>query len=519
MKKFVVAVLGTALVLLSITAPAQATSSKLKISKPSAPTVISISSSNPKKGKVNLTVRISLPAANGGSRITGSKVSAGGKSCTIRNSKTSCTIKGIKNGRQVNVIASSKNKKGFGPRGQSIRYIAGSAAYVLAQPVSPSVTSPTPQTPIRSLCTIFGTSGNDTINGTENSDIICGMGGVDVIHGNGGNDTIYSMTAPGTSGFIRSIASSRETVGVATLAADSGDDVIYGGEGNDLIYGGEGNDLIYGGSGNDQIFGGNGNDALLGEVGSDSLDGGTGSNLCKFSVEDTIPVSCRSSRVDVPEFAIVGTMSHVANERFDASSSGTVFIEGTNRSSEWRKVVWSISCLAMDGQPQMGGGSDVGWIAPQQEFRIEADESHWNECLEAEAGRTTPLFPIFNLHVDPENRNVVDSEIDVTFGSPTFSVLLDRTIVPITVVNNTGRSGFLNLTAQMLNSQSKVIGYGEALEDGEGMGTSIASGATINTHIQLSIGKPSTNGAPSDIGFTGASFRVSYLSITSQIAR
>ena len=106
--------------------PAQA---KAKVTKPSAPTVSALSSSAPKKGKVNVTITITLPASDGGSKITGSKVTAGGKSCTIKKTKTSCTIKSIKNGKVLTVSAKSKNKKGFGPASTSVVYTAGATAW------------------------------------------------------------------------------------------------------------------------------------------------------------------------------------------------------------------------------------------------------------------------------------------------------------------------------------------------------------------------------------------------------
>lgn len=98
------------------------------VTKPSEPTVASVSSSTPKKGKVNITVNITLPASDGGSKLTGSKVSAGGKSCTMKKTKTSCTIKGIKFGKSLNVVASSKNKKGFGKKSAPYAFTAGAAA-------------------------------------------------------------------------------------------------------------------------------------------------------------------------------------------------------------------------------------------------------------------------------------------------------------------------------------------------------------------------------------------------------
>jgi len=102
---------------------------KSKITKPSAPTIVSIKSSTPKSGKVDVTVTIKLPKSNGGSKITGSKVTAGGKSCLIANLKTSCTIKSIRNGKSLSVYANSKNIKGFGSKSARVIYAAGASAW------------------------------------------------------------------------------------------------------------------------------------------------------------------------------------------------------------------------------------------------------------------------------------------------------------------------------------------------------------------------------------------------------
>lgn len=127
MRKLPIAALASMLGLcLAIAPSAQA---KAKITKPSAPTVASISSSAPSKGKVNVTVTITLPSSNGGSKITGSKVTAGGKTCTIKKTRTSCTIKSIKNGKVLSVYATSKNNKGFGPKSTRVTYAAGSIAW------------------------------------------------------------------------------------------------------------------------------------------------------------------------------------------------------------------------------------------------------------------------------------------------------------------------------------------------------------------------------------------------------
>jgi hypothetical protein len=124
---------------LAIAPTAQA---KAKVTKPSAPTISAVSSSAAKKGKVNVTVTITLSASDGGSKITGSKVSAGGKSCTIAKTKTSCTIKSIKNGKALNLTAKSKNKKGFSSASTSVAYTAGAGSW----PTTPvaTVVSETP---------------------------------------------------------------------------------------------------------------------------------------------------------------------------------------------------------------------------------------------------------------------------------------------------------------------------------------------------------------------------------------
>lgn len=132
MKKTVILATGLALAVSALATPSQAVSSKTKVTKPSAPTVVSVTSSKPKKGKVNLVVTISLPASNGGSKITGSRATAGGKSCTMKKLKTTCTIKGVKSGKTVSVVARSKNKKGFGAKSVAVKF-AGEGKYSLAR--------------------------------------------------------------------------------------------------------------------------------------------------------------------------------------------------------------------------------------------------------------------------------------------------------------------------------------------------------------------------------------------------
>jgi hypothetical protein len=164
--------------------PAQA-----KVTKPSAPTISAVSSSTPKKGKVNVTVTITLPASNGGSKITGSRVTAGGKSCTIKKTKTSCTIKSIKNGKALKISAKSKNKKGFSSASTSVAYTAGSGSWPTA-PIAtvvaetPAVAAPAPVVaPAPLTCATGGTCvvgdtgpGGGIVYYVDNAGFNCGSG-------------------------------------------------------------------------------------------------------------------------------------------------------------------------------------------------------------------------------------------------------------------------------------------------------------------------------------------------------
>ena len=109
---------------------------KGKSTKPSAPTISAISSSSPKKGKVNVKVTIVLPKSNGNSSLTESRVTAGGKTCTIPKNKNSCTIKSINNGKELTVVAISKNKNGFGSANSKVTYVAGARPYTFVPPVA-----------------------------------------------------------------------------------------------------------------------------------------------------------------------------------------------------------------------------------------------------------------------------------------------------------------------------------------------------------------------------------------------
>jgi Ca2+-binding RTX toxin-like protein len=112
---------------------------------------------------------------------------------------------------------------------------------------------------LKTLESVIGTAGNDTIYGAPRRGELDGKDGNDVIHaGNGyhvvtggnGDDTLYGGT------------------GNPALAGDPGKDTIYGGPSNDYITDSSGAGTYYGKGGNDSIiaggkmYGGDGNDKL-----------------------------------------------------------------------------------------------------------------------------------------------------------------------------------------------------------------------------------------------------------------
>ena len=69
---------------------------------------------------------------------------------------------------------------------------------------------------------------------------------------------------------------------VTTVNGEGGDDTIFGGRGNDHLNGGSGNDRLYGGIGDDQLRGGPDDDRLSGGFGADSLlDGEEGNDFVR----------------------------------------------------------------------------------------------------------------------------------------------------------------------------------------------------------------------------------------------
>jgi hypothetical protein len=140
----------------SVGIPGNATNvaTKVAMKKPSPPEVIAIESSatyvKKKKSYVNITVTVTHPASN--PTVTSKVVSGGGKSCTIKATKTTCILKQVPLNKSLIVKAKAKNKKGFSKFGLGVVHIAGGAkhptvaapASIVQTPASTSPQSPTP---------------------------------------------------------------------------------------------------------------------------------------------------------------------------------------------------------------------------------------------------------------------------------------------------------------------------------------------------------------------------------------
>jgi hypothetical protein len=148
-----------------------------------------------------------------------------------------------------------------------------SASSSITVDVSSVTVTADPCDPARTVLSVFGTSGDDTIlisptsnpgevrvwlNGT-NAGRFAPNGRI-VVDGDAGNNTIR--------------VDRRVTVS-AWLLGGSGNDQLEAGGGNDLLVGGLGNDVLRGGPGRNILIGGGDADSLRGGTGDDMLIGGT----------------------------------------------------------------------------------------------------------------------------------------------------------------------------------------------------------------------------------------------------
>ena len=154
------------------------------------------------------------------------------------------------------------------------------------------------------LCTIEGTSANDTLTGTSAKDVICGMGGSDQIKGlagddvllggdgndtlsgGTGNDRLFGGLGTDTASYQSSATAVRASM-IAEGATGEGTDTfmtldnldgsaladeLVGSSGPNVLRGGGGNDVLRGRGSSDTLLGEAGADQHYGEIGDDTLD-------------------------------------------------------------------------------------------------------------------------------------------------------------------------------------------------------------------------------------------------------
>jgi hypothetical protein len=186
------------------------------------------------------------------------------------------------------------------------------------------------------LCTIKGTSANNTLTGTSAKDIICGLGGNDQIKGlagadvllggegddtlsgGKGNDRIFGGFGTDTASYQSSTTAVRASMieegatGEGTdafmtlenltgsaladeLIGSSRANVLRGGKGGDILRGRGANDTILGEAGADQHYGENGDDTLKsidGVKGNDTLNGGPSTDTCLTDATEKSVTNC-----------------------------------------------------------------------------------------------------------------------------------------------------------------------------------------------------------------------------------
>ncbi|EJL37352.1 Peptidase M10 serralysin like protein [Caulobacter sp. AP07] len=115
----------------------------------------------------------------------------------------------------------------------------------------------------------FGTTGTETLIGSDGADTFNGRGGGDTFIGGAGDDTINFNAPAGGGGLIIDLANSQLStgdafgvtmIGIETIVATSGADVMRGTTGVETLSGGDGDDDLSGAGGADDLIGGDGFD-------------------------------------------------------------------------------------------------------------------------------------------------------------------------------------------------------------------------------------------------------------------
>lgn len=108
---------------LSVALVGVSNASAAKVKKPTAPLIVKITVTKPIRKLVNITFMVALPQNNGGAPILSTTVTGGKKSCTMKKTSTTCTIKNVGVINSTNYVAVSRNKVGPSPASAKVRYM------------------------------------------------------------------------------------------------------------------------------------------------------------------------------------------------------------------------------------------------------------------------------------------------------------------------------------------------------------------------------------------------------------
>jgi hypothetical protein len=116
---------------------------------PKPPAVISAESVKKKGGLYDLKIVLSVFRGTSQLPTTSTTVRAAGKTCRIRGTKTTCTIKSLREKLKVSISATSQNKNGSSPRSPSVRYTVGSAkkTMTIETTIAPGINQTTTTSP------------------------------------------------------------------------------------------------------------------------------------------------------------------------------------------------------------------------------------------------------------------------------------------------------------------------------------------------------------------------------------
>jgi Ca2+-binding RTX toxin-like protein len=126
---------------------------------------------------------------------------------------------------------------------------------------------------------IQGNAGNDTIDAGDGNDIVDGGHGLDLLEGGAGFDIL--SYAPSFGAVEVNLTTGEGAGGIAEGDVSSGFEGVRGSLHNDTLVGSANADLLVGFGGDDQLTGGGGNDRLLGQDGIDTLWGGVGADILR----------------------------------------------------------------------------------------------------------------------------------------------------------------------------------------------------------------------------------------------